>query len=115
MFDSFHKRKRGILAPLMVTGKLTDDPAGIDPQVPFDVVGPHLPVTKRDIEVFNDILGDEIDSAFSSTICCCDFCYDDFKLHWPDVAFREMDFQTQSMGSRWFLEYSRMIEVYSPA
>lgn len=99
----------------MVIRKLTNDPAGVDPQTPLGVVGPHLPVTKEDIEVFNDILGDEVDSAFSSTICCCDFCYGDFKLHWPDVAFREMDFKTQSMESWWFLEYSRMIELYTPA
>ena len=99
----------------MIIRKLTNDLAGIEPHVPFDIVGPHLPVTKSDIEVFNDILSDEIDSAFSSTISCCDFCYDDFKLHWPDVAFREMDFQTQSMESWWFLEYSRMIELYNPA
>jgi hypothetical protein len=99
----------------MVIRMLTNDPVGVDPQIPFGIVGPHLAVTKGDIEIFNDILSDEVDSAFSSTICCCDFCYDDFKLHWPDVAFREMDFQTQSMESWWFLEYSRMIELYSPA
>ena len=99
----------------MVNRKLTNDPAGVEPQVPDWLMGPHLPVTRDDIEVFNDILGDEIDSAFGSTICCCDFCYRDFKRHWPEVAFREMDFQTQSMESWWFLEYSRMIDLYSPA
>lgn len=99
----------------MVTRKLTCDPGRVDPQIPDGLMGPYLPVTKRDIVVFNDILSDEVDSAFSSTICCCDFCYDDFKRHWPEVAFREMEFQTQSMESWWFLEYSRMIELYSPA
>lgn len=99
----------------MVARTLTNDPAGVEPQVPDWLMGPHLPVTQGDIEVFNDILGDEIDSAYSSTICCCDFCYADFKKHWPDVAFREMEFQTQSMESWWFLEYSRMVDIYNPA
>lgn len=99
----------------MTFRKLTNDPAGVDPQIPPGLVGPHLPVTTGDIDTFNDILSDEIDSAFSSTICCCDFCYDDFRRHWPDVAFREMEFQTQSMESWWFLEYSRMIDLYTPA
>lgn len=102
-------------ATKMVERKLTSDPAGVNPQVPDGLMGPYIPVSYDDIDIFNDILGDEIDSAFSSTICCCDFCYDDFKQHWPEVAFREMDFQTQSMETRWFLEHSRMNDIYSPA
>jgi hypothetical protein len=107
--------KRKATAGSMVNRRLTRDPMGVDPQVPDGYVGPYLPVTRDDVEVFNDILSDEVDSAFASTICCCDFCYDDFKLHWPEVAFREMEFQTQSMESWWFLEYSRMVDLYDPA
>lgn len=99
----------------MIMRKLTNDPAGIKPQVPEGYIGPHLPVTEDDVAIFNDILSDEVDSAFSSTICCCDFCYNDFKQHWPEVAFREMEFQTQSMESWWFLEYSRIMDLYHPA
>ena len=103
------------LKPPMRVRKLTTDPAGVHQQVPPGLMGPHLPVTRGDIDTFNDILSDEIESAFSSTICCCDFCYENFKRHWPEVAFREMEFQTQSMESWWFLEYSRMIDLYTPA
>jgi hypothetical protein len=100
---------------MMVERKLTQDPGHEPGLIPDSGIGPFLPVTDEDVEIFNDILGDEIDSAFESTICCCDFCYEDFKRHWPEVAFRETAFQTESMEAWWFLEYSRMIDLYSPA
>lgn len=86
-----------------------------DWRVPADVMGPFLPVSAHDIDVFNEILGDEIDSSFASSICCCDSCYDDFCARWPGVAFRDMEFQTQSMEAFWCVEYSRLPGIYSPA
>lgn len=50
--------------------------------------GPFLPVCADDLAAFNDAFSDELDSAFLSDICCCDWCYDDFKAHWPDVTIR---------------------------
>lgn len=93
---------------------ITTDPEPADRIVP-DGQGPFMPVAAGDIAVFNDIVCDEVDSAFSSTICCCDFCYDDFKAHWPDVAFRESDFQQNGMGAFWFVDYSRLPGIYTPA
>lgn len=83
--------------------------------IPPHDIGPFLPVSEEEVAVFNDGFSDEIDSAFASSICCCDFCYDDFKEHWPDVAFREMEFQRQSMEAFWAVEYSRLPGTYSPA
>lgn len=83
--------------------------------MPPDEIGPLLPVSKEEVDIFNDILSDEIDSGFGSSICCCDFCYADFKEHWPGLAFLDMTFQTQSMGAFWLVEYSRLPGIYSPA
>jgi hypothetical protein len=98
----------------MLERKLTRDPGDEPNLIPEGKIGSFLPVTESDVEIFNTILSDEIDSAFSSTICCCDFCYDDFKKYWPEVTFREMEFQTNSMEVRWLIEYSRMRDIYSP-
>jgi len=99
----------------MMERKLTLGPEDEPGLIPGDEIGPFLPVTEGDVDIFNDIVGDEIDSAFASTICCCDYCYEDFKKYWPEVAFRETSFQTESMETWWFLEYSRVIDLYSPA
>ncbi|MEQ8743957.1 RES family NAD+ phosphorylase [Parasphingorhabdus sp.] len=81
---------------------------------PDRLMGPFLPVSSWDIDLFNDSFSDEIDSAFSSSICCCDLCYDCFRTNWPDVAFREMEFQKNSMEVSWVLENSRIPGFYSP-
>ncbi|MEX2697081.1 RES family NAD+ phosphorylase [Rhizobium mongolense] len=83
--------------------------------IPDDLIGPFLPVTQSEIGWFNDIVSDEVDSAYASSICCCDACYDDFQRYWPGVAFREMEFQTQSMDLAGFIDYSRIVDLYSPA
>ncbi|RCW85056.1 RES family NAD+ phosphorylase [Paracoccus lutimaris] len=95
--------------------KLTNDTADDFRFFPEDRIGPFLPISEEDIDIFNDILNEEIDSVFASTICCCDFCYDDFKRHWPEVPFRKIEFQTKSIESWWFLESSRVIDLYTAA
>lgn len=82
---------------------------------PEGVIGPFLPITADDVDTFNDLLSDEVDSAFTSSLCCCDCCYDDFRSHWPHVTFREMEFQKQSMSSTWLVDHSRLPDVYTPA
>ncbi|TGP85633.1 MULTISPECIES: RES family NAD+ phosphorylase [unclassified Mesorhizobium] len=82
---------------------------------PDGVIGPFLTVTLDEIDVFNDAFSDEIDSDFASSICCCDACYADFRAHWPDVAFREMEFQTQSMEVFYAVDHSRLPGIWSPA
>lgn len=87
------------------------DPA--DAVWPEDFLGPFVPVSQSDISVFNEILGDEIDSDFGSSICCCDLCYADFREHWPNTAFRESEFQEQTFDTQYLLENSRVPGVYS--
>lgn len=72
-----------------------------------------LPVSMEDIATFNDILSDEIDSSFSSSICCCDDCFDDFAKHWPGIINRRMDFQTSSIDMDDYLDSSRIRDIYS--
>ncbi|MGM4914939.1 RES family NAD+ phosphorylase [Rhizobium sp. 768_B6_N1_8] len=82
---------------------------------PDDLIGPFLPVTRHDIDWFNNFVAEEVDSGYTSSICCCDACYDDFKRFWPGVAFRDMEFEMHSMGLSGFIDYSRLVEIYSPA
>lgn len=77
--------------------------------------GPFLPILAEEVDVFNDIVAEELDSSFSSSICCCDECYEQFNAHWPNVTFRNLDFQEGSMESRWAVEYSRLPGIYSEA
>jgi hypothetical protein len=94
---------------------MTSDCDCADGVFPDDGMGPFLPISEAEAATFNDVLSDEVDSDYASSICCCDFCYDDFKAHWPDVAFREMEFQKQSIEAGWYLENSRMTSLYTPA
>lgn len=91
------------------------EPVSYEEGVVLDEIGPFLPMTQDDVDWFNDLLADEIDSACASSICCCDFCYDDFVAHWPDVSFREEEFQTESLELKWFIENSRLVGTYTPA
>ncbi|WP_329766257.1 RES family NAD+ phosphorylase [Stenotrophomonas geniculata] len=77
--------------------------------------GTHLPVSRKDIEIFNDILGEELDSSFSSSICCCDYCFDEFSSLWPGVVSRKSEFQTCSIPVDWYLNSSRIRDIYSEA
>lgn len=95
--------------PRWITEPTTDD----DAWRPKHAIGPFLPIGSADIAAFNDAFSDEIDSAFSSSICCCDNCYDDFRDHWPDVAFRDQEFT--SMEMTWAVDYSRLPGIWSPA
>lgn len=80
---------------------------------PEDRVGPFVPVSEHDISVFNEIVGDEIDSDFASSICCCNSCYDDFRKRWPNTTFRQSEFQNQSFETEYLLENSRAPGCYS--
>lgn len=93
-----------------ITTKFPDPPI-----VPDDTVGPFLPMEQHDLDVFNEIVGDEIDSDFASSIACCDACYTQFKDLWPGVAFRDIEFQSQGMEVQWLVDNLRLVDLYSPA
>ncbi|MBY5700409.1 RES family NAD+ phosphorylase [Rhizobium leguminosarum] len=73
----------------------------------------YLPVSAFDIDTFNDILADEIDSDFTSSICCCDECYEDFASRWPGVELHDVEFQTNSMSVDYCVEQSRLVQLYT--
>ena len=77
------------------------------------VYGPFLPVSERDVISFNDALSDELDSDFSSSIGCCDFCYKDFRSKWPDISFRRDGAEMQSMGTLDAVDASRLLGAWS--
>jgi hypothetical protein len=77
--------------------------------------GPFLPISADDAAAFNDAFSDELDSAFSSSIGCCDHCYDDFKAHWPDVTFRRDGADLLSMPTDLAVDQSRLSGTWSAA
>lgn len=83
--------------------------------VPAGVDTSYLPVSDYDIDTFNDILSDEIDSDFASSICCCDACYDNFARRWPGIALRDHTFQRNAMSVDYCVEQSRLVQLYTPA
>lgn len=97
---------------------IRDLTSGTDPNDavwPQNLFGPFIPVSENNIFVFNDIVGDEIDSDFASSICCCNFCYTDFRKRWPNTTFRISEFQEQSFDTEYLLENSRAPSCYSDA
>ncbi len=89
------------------------DPTPSPPIYPPHAIGAFLPVSQRDVELFNDMLDEELDSSFSSSACCCDFCYDEFASLWPGVIKHSSRFQSCSIPLDLYLENSRIREVYS--
>ncbi|WP_312408330.1 RES family NAD+ phosphorylase [Rhizobium sp.] len=96
----------------MIDRKLTD---GNDDQtiLPDGADATYLPMSAWDIDTFNDILSDEIDSDFASSICCCDACYDDFARRWPGVDLHNRDFQANAMSVDYCVEQSRLVQLYT--
>lgn len=77
--------------------------------------GPFLPISEGEAASFNDSFSDELDSAFASSIACCDFCRDEFSARWPDVTFRRDGDEWMSMDTLWAVDESRLSGVWSPA
>ena len=48
---------------------------------------------KERIEIFQEYFDRDIESAYSSSICCCEQCFDDFSAEWPGTATRDIDMQ----------------------
>lgn len=94
---------------------ITNDALSDESLIPDGLMGPYLSVTLGEVEAFNDALSNEIDSVFASSICCCDACYDNFRAYWPDIPFRNMKFQTQSMDVFYVVNNSRLPGIWSPA
>lgn len=82
--------------------------------LPNGIMGPFRPVTAYEIEQFNDMLADEIDSAHSSSIRCCGRCVDDFSARWPGTTFRNMDFQRGAIPVDLAVNQSRLPAFYTP-
>lgn len=73
----------------------------------------YLPIDDDDVETFNDILSDEIDLDFASSICCCEHCYRDFREHWPDVAFRGVESEYERGVTRVRSQHCSQSTVFS--
>jgi hypothetical protein len=83
--------------------------------LPEGVTGPFVPVTEWELDMLNSLLSDEFDSAFTSSIRCCDGCFDDFSARWPGTALRNMEFQKGAMMVDLAVSQSRLLGPYSPA
>jgi RES domain-containing protein len=90
----------------------------IGPDVTFpsvEAMGPFKPMSTEEIAQFNDALAVEIDSALTSSIRCCDRCFDAFEAQWPGTAFRDMKFQRGSLPVDLLVTQSRLPNFYDPA
>lgn len=83
--------------------------------MPDGIMGPFKPVTESEIDWFNSILAEEIDSAFTSSIRCCDGCFDGFKTIWPGTTFRNLTFQRGAIPVELAVTQSRLPDLYPPA
>lgn len=93
--------------------KFTHEPAPAECIYSEEEGAAYLPMSISDVDVFNEIISDEIDSAFATSIACCDRCYEQFKRYWPDVFFRQDDALFQAMSFGYIVESSRL-GMYSP-
>jgi hypothetical protein len=70
----------------------------------------------EDNGLFGMLMEDDLESAFSAGIACCDNCYDDFLSRWP-LAYNAKSscFQTESMDLQHFYKYfaRRLMAHYS--
>ncbi len=82
-------------------------PEGADPS--------YLAMSSRDIDTFNDIFAEEIDSDFTSSICCCEGCHDDFVRRWPGIQLHDLEFETNVMSVDYCVEQSRLVQLYTAA
>src|SRR5258708_18814194 len=63
---------------------------------------------------FPDTFFDEIDSAYSSDIACCDACVDDFIALWPHAeSAHDYAFQRSSISVNLFFENSRLPDIFT--
>jgi len=83
--------------------------------LPQDKIGPFKPVTRDDIEWFNESLSDEIDSAYASSIRCCENCYSDFQSSWPGTTFKNIEFQEGAIDVNLLVEQSRLPDIFDHA
>lgn len=78
--------------------------------------GPIYPVTEDDIDWLQELVCDDLDSWFTSSLCCCDACYADFSRRWPGTARRDLAFQEGAIPLSAFLEGAKRVpRAFAPA
>ena len=67
---------------------------------------------KFDVDGFETLFLEELDSWFSADISCCDFCYDEYAKLWPGLAASEQ-FQCNGIPLDCFYSGSCFQDIYS--
>lgn len=62
----------------------------------------------EDLDFFQQIFFDELDSWFSADIVCCECCYNEFIEKWPAIYSRDLDFQCNTIDILSFYSGSRL-------
>src|SRR5687767_12474747 len=63
---------------------------------------------------FPEMFRDEVESAYTADIACCDSCYDEFVALWPHVpAANNHSFERMQISIELFYENSRLSECFS--
>lgn len=81
-----------------------------------DLCGPVYPVDDDDIDWLQEFVSADLDSWFTSSLCCCDACYGDFTRRWPGTARGDLAFQEGAIDLGVFLEGAKRVpRVFTPA
>lgn len=66
------------------------------------------------ILIFQEYFDRDLESFFSSTIACCDECYDDFDAQWPGTVSHDIELQRGYTTVTEFLQNSRIQDDFYP-
>jgi hypothetical protein len=66
------------------------------------------------IEIFREYFARDVESGYTSSICCCDHCFDDFAALWPGTVARDIAMQRGSIEITTFLDNSSAQDAFYP-
>lgn len=66
------------------------------------------------IAIFQEYFDRDLESFFSSTIACCDECYDEFQRCWPGTVSHDIELQRGCRTIADFLQNSRIQDNFYP-
>jgi RES domain-containing protein len=61
---------------------------------------------------FEGLFLEELDSAFTAGIACCENCYDDFVKEWPAIYLHDIEFQCRGIDVMNFYENSEFADEF---
>lgn len=66
------------------------------------------------IEIFREYFDRDVESAYSSSVACCESCFADFEKTWPGTVSRDLTLQRGGIDIETFLEGSWLQDDFYP-